>query len=328
MKLRKNSVLVATVTYGNRWRFLSKLIVRALNFSEVSRLIIVANGCDYDIREAVRKTGFQENIILVINDKNLGSANGFYQAMAKAKSQREENLLLLDDDNLPEKEIFRHLKKDGKKILENKTNIVAFYRPRYFKEKFSSGIIEDYKLYRDTFCKFSIMHKVFPKRYLKIGKRNVIFKKCIYSQYSGLLFPLSILSKVDLPKLEYYLYVDDTDFTFRITEAGFNIIIYKNGIIRDMELSWAQRNSEKEMNPYKAIFLTNKTENGFYYIRNRIFFERKYLVKNPVLYWINGFVYLTATFLFYMPKRVKGVKIFLKILQARKDGLHGKLGKM
>lgn len=41
-----------------------------------------------------------------------------------------------------------------------------------------------------------------------------------------------------------------------------------------MQYSWSQRNAEEEMDPYKAIFLSKKPLNGFYYIRNRIFFEK------------------------------------------------------
>lgn len=328
MNLEKNSVVVATVTYGNRWKYLKKMLQVVEKMPEVSECIIVSNGSSYNVENFIKELSYEKKIILINNKENLGSAKGYWQVMAEAKKIKNKNLLLLDDDNLPERNIFENLKREGKEKLKNNKNIIAFYRSRYFEKMFTDDSVENITRYRNTFCKFSFLNKMFPKRYSKSKKSSSLFKKCVYSQYSGLLFPISLLYQVNLPNLKYFLYVDDTDFTFRITKAGYNILVYKNGIINEMQYSWSQRNAEEEMDPYKAIFLSKKPLNGFYYIRNRIFFEKKYLVNNELVYWINSFIYLTVTFLFYMPKNKSGLQIFKRILKARKDGIRGILGKM
>lgn len=327
MNLSENTVIVATVTYGNRWNYLSKLLLTVQKFPEVSELLVVDNGCEYNLEGKISSLNMLKKVNIIKNKENLGSAGGYHQVMDTVQGKIEKNLLLLDDDNLPEETIFQNLKKDGKSVLADNNNVIAFYRERYFRKIFANNMVLNKKQYINTYCKFSFLHKLFPRLYFKtdITGQNK-FRKCIYSQYSGLLFPISLLSKVGLPNCDYYLYVDDTDFTYRITQANYNIMVYKDGVINEMEFSWAQKSEQEEIDPYKAIFSSEKAINGLYYIRNRVFFEKKFLVKNRTIYLINGFIYLIATFLLYMPKNIFGLRRFWEVVKAVRMGIHGDLG--
>jgi len=136
---------------------------------------------------------------------------------------------------------------------------------------------------------------------------------------SGIYIHKNILNKIGYPNEDLYLYVDDVEWSYRITRMGGKIYLILDSKIDDLELSWCVTKNVKETgfsimargNPYRV----------YYTIRNRVFFEINNFVDNKVIYWINIFVYL----LLINFSKTKNIKLIIK---AVKDGYNGKLGKV
>lgn len=326
--IREASITVATVTYGNRWQYLEKVVERIINMPEVRNMVIIDNGATYDLKEKVHDTfNLKKDIVIVVNQKVGGSAEGFYQAIKNSRTMSGEYLMILDDDNLPEKDIFKNLNCDYKNVNSSDKDVIAFYRDRYFKDIFDKNLSYSKGRFENSYCKFSIKNKIFKNRCaIKLVDSN--FSKVIYSQYSGLLLRKEILDVVGYPNRDYFLYVDDTDFTYRLTQSGYTVLAYKNGKINDLEKSWSQVENEKEVDPHKMIFKQDNPNRGLYYIRNRVYFELNNLVTNKFLYNLNRVIYYMAIFIKYMPKNRHGLSIFSQMIKMNIDAQKGILGKL
>lgn len=326
-----SSVMVATVTYGKRWDYLSQLIARLNSMKNIDRLLIFNNGSSYSVEGKVGLDfpHLRMQLEVVNSDTNLGSAGGYNRLLAECQKYKEnsEYVLLLDDDNLPDANIFSKLESDtvGPNMMSEK-NVISFYRQRYDDQLFSANYIWTREKYFNTYCKFSIGNKIFSRKNTYQNSHSH-FIQIPYTQYSGMFFPVSLLDVVGLPNKDYYLYVDDTEFSYRITLAGYKILAFDDGKITDLENSWSQVEDQKEVNPHKSIF-TGNSKRGLYYIRNRVHFEMQYLVKNRFEYNLNLFVYYFFVFILFMPKNPNGLLIFKKMLSAVRDGKKGNLGEL
>ncbi|WP_204327509.1 hypothetical protein, partial [Stenotrophomonas maltophilia] len=59
--------------------------------------------------------------------------------------------------------------------------------------------------------------------------------------YGGLLIPRCLLDKIGLPLEDMFLYIDDIEFSYRITSGGGNIFIVPDSKILDIDQSWGSK---------------------------------------------------------------------------------------
>src|SRR4051812_29956579 len=100
---------VITVTYGDRWEFLSTVLTRLLSIPGVSNVIVVNNASVYIVDDRIT----DDRVTLLNNAVNQGSAGGYSQGMRYAFENIDADFFwLLDDDNLPNQdallELLRH----------------------------------------------------------------------------------------------------------------------------------------------------------------------------------------------------------------------------
>ena len=102
-------VVVVTVTYGDRAVYLTKLIQRLFEI-KISKIIIVDNNMSTNSRELLQGLfDLHSNAIEIVRlPRNSGSAKAFKAGLVKAQqSSRQNFILMLDDDNLPENNLYR-----------------------------------------------------------------------------------------------------------------------------------------------------------------------------------------------------------------------------
>ncbi|OOE14450.1 glycosyltransferase family 2 protein [Fictibacillus arsenicus] len=146
---------------------------------------------------------------------------------------------------------------------------------------------------------------------------------CDYVPYGGLIFPKAVLQEVGYPNEMFFLYVDDFEFTYRLTRKGYKIKCVTDSIIEDLERSWFRVEKEPL---FKSFFKTDDSYRGLMHIRNRVYFENENNNSNVFIYNLNLIVYLTFVLLKYMPKNATGIKKYKSILKAINLGKKGKLG--
>lgn len=324
------NITVVTVTYGNRFHFLKKVITRS--FEEgIRKVIVVDNNSDKTSREQLKeyeKTLGKERLQVLYLDDNYGSAGGFKRGLEAAYEDSEaEYILVLDDDNCLVNQSINKVK-NITTYLENlnKNYVLSFFRNERDDNisVIKEGWIKGYK--PNNFCGINfftlIKNKLFPKR-----KKTLInlfpLQPIEVTAMGGSFFHKSILEKNGYPNEDFYLYADDHDFFYRFTESGGHIFLCSELKLKDLDstnISEEGKNIgyfDKEFSEFKM----------YYQIRNHTYFSKKF-IKSKVLFYGNLFFYLILYFrkIFITPK-----KLFLRryslMLRAIKDGLNEKLGR-
>jgi GT2 family glycosyltransferase len=321
MNITSNSIDVVTVTYGNRWEYLREVIKRVLSFNEVNSITVIDNSSSYDVEGKVKGEFGDSEVKVFTSTINLGSAGGFKWGIEEALNENGKLIWLLDDDNLPKKHSLQALRNAQKNINTTKEYVLCSFREDWT-EMLSKG---GNKFHSNSFFEFSIINKLFKKFSVnKIINNENSFLKCEYAPYGGLLFPKTLLKEVGLPNENFYLYVDDTDFTYRMTKKGYGIFCIIDSKITDLESSWFRVKKEPM---FLSIFNALDPYRGLINIRNRTYFEVENNSSDSMyIYYLNMFIYLIYVFIFYMPKNSNGLKRYFSILKAIKQGFKGTLG--
>ena len=326
----KYNVCVVTVTYGNRWAFLKQVIAQTLSFTQVAQIVVVNNASDYDVAENVKEFDSQK-IIVLNNAENLGSAGGYKQGINYAgKNSIADFIWLLDDDNVPEANALINLLNTWDEIEgeNHKKALFCLREDRINHIKIAQG--ENpyrYYLVPDNFMGFHVFN-IFKNQYYKLRDKfgsKKSFKKYVqmpYVPYGGLLLHQSIIAKIGLPNEAFYLYVDDSEYSYRITQNNGAIWLVPSCKIVDVDQSQGLNYQQK---PFHSRLLDQWNFRTYYAVRNRLYFYSRVAVKNKLVFGINKFLYLMylkiVSLLSSKPKQ------YQQFLTAVNDGLEGKLGK-
>ncbi|WP_158825321.1 glycosyltransferase family 2 protein [Mucilaginibacter lacusdianchii] len=328
----KHKISVLTVTYGNRWNFLSQVIERVLGFEQVSNVVIVNNASDYNVTEKVSALG--DNRLNVLDfAENLGSAGGYKAALAYAHEHTDADFyFLLDDDNVPDGN-FAEVLLQAFAELKYKNAITALYSLRPDRKahiKIAQG--EDpkrYYLVPNNFLGFNVFRIPYNQLQKWRDKQNVSNKAyqkyaaLPYVPYGGLFLPKNVIDIIGYPDERFYLYVDDSEFSYRITAAGGVIWLVPACQVTDVDKS--QGVGYKPKGVFSSVLLDQWSFRTYYHVRNRIFFYNRVATQSKFIFNLNKF--LLMNWLKFI-SIINGQKaVYKKLATAVDDGLHERLGK-
>jgi len=314
----KKNISVLIVTYGNRWHFLKKVLAKIKENEKISSIILVNNGCTYDLSASLEKEEF--NVELIDLKENTGSSNAFHEGFKYFLENRNEALIwCLDDDNLPNNNSLEFLLEN----INKQTACVSLRDDRKKYELIAKGF--DYK---KTFEGNNAFNSFEVKRFFRKFKRidsadkslSITPIKIPHCYYGGLLLPREILNKIELPKRALFLYADDHIFTHGITKNNFNLLLIPKSQITDLEQSWFTKKPKGILN---NPLLWSDDIRAFYATRNGIYFSKFYLCDNKAVFYLNGLIFISLFTLscirYSKPKRLK------LILKAIYNGIRGDL---
>lgn len=321
----KYKICVVTVTYGDRWRFLEQVIERALSFGQVVKIVVVNNASTYEI------PGSNDKVVILNNSENEGSAGGYKQGISYAYDNIECDFIwLLDDDNLPEPACLDNLLFEWDAIdgADNKKALFCFRDDRAAHVNIAKG--EDpvrYYLVENNFLGFHF-GRIFYNQYHKISdrfKKRGPYKERVkmpYVPYGGLLLHKKLIADIGFPDERFFLYVDDSEYSYCITQNGGTIWLIPASKIIDIDKS-------QGINYKKRIFHSQLLDQWnfrtYYHVRNRIYFYSKVAIKNNFVFKINKVLYLA--FLQIISVLSSKTSAYHKLVNAVNDGLKGNLGK-
>ena len=322
------NVCAIIVTYGNRFSLIEK-VANACIENGVQTIFVVDNGSPEKNRLKLYDFALNNNdyIQLIRNDHNLGSAGGYSIGLQRAKACTEFNhFLLLDDDNLMDKNSYLSLLQYWKEELspEERMNsaLLALREDREYYVRFTKEQNDDVLLGTSN----SFMHYDFFSRQ-RIQNVTIIEStriKTPIAPYGGLLIPRCLLDKIGLPLEDMFLYIDDIEFSYRITSGGGNIFIVPDSKILDIDQSWGSKAENHKKKLSSPVLEEGESFRIYYTFRNRSFFEYFYRVNNKPLYFFNMFVLLLK--LSIKAIALKKTDRLSLILLAVYDGIRGKLG--
>ena len=292
-------VCCVIVTYGERFHLL-KEVIEACFQEGAHKVVVVDNDSSHSSKRKLQEyaTRFKKLEVLFL-DRNTGSAGGYKMGLKKAYGDREcEYIWLLDDDNKPLAGALDRLKEFYAKLnIPKKKERVALLANRIDKQ-----IIEK-KLYKapmkNSFLGFEIVHRL--KRKTKETKERIEV-----APYGGLFFHKELLPKIGYPREEFFVYVDDYEWSYKIPAIYF---------VRESRVEDLERRNIADKSGVKHYF--DKSDVVLYYgVRNRVIWEREKFVTNRWLYNLNKMVYL-AILVGTNPLHPK-LKLFFKAIQDAK----------
>lgn len=331
---KEHSVCVVTVTYGKRAHLLKQVLDSCLQDENIKKIVVADNASN--LTETFFNGYDREKIMWIRLGENTGSAGGYHIGIKDAyENSGCEYIWLLDDDNCPTPNSLEALLK----FIDNnsQSGLVAAQsmRPnsivhkRLFFMKHTSRFLST----SNSFLGFNLS-RFFYKFVFVLSGRKISLNKNLYgidsievptTGYGGLLISRAIVKAIGYPREDFYLYADDSEFTFRITKAGYKIFIVKESIVDDVDRSWCNTDSENDIIVFPILEM-GLDQRVYYSVRNQVWFEIDNFKNNNFIYNINKFTYLSLLFVvsFFLRKFER----FKLIMRAVKDGSSGNLGKI
>ncbi|WP_184544767.1 glycosyltransferase [Mucilaginibacter sp. FT3.2] len=326
----KYKVCVLTVTYANRWQFLEQVLNRLLSLAQVTQVVVVNNASVYSVDTKV--AGLNNNRVTVLNNtENIGSAGGYKQAIEYAYLQTDADMVwLLDDDNLPDEHALATLLTRWDEIAgaNNKKALYCLREDRLPHVKIARGESpERYYLVPDNFMGFSVFNILKNRGYKKNDRfgKDVPYKdKAVmpYVPYGGLLMHRSLIEVIGYPDEQFFVYVDDSEYTYRITQSGATIWLIPACKVIDVDTSQGINYQAK---PFHSHLLDLWSFRTYYSVRNRMYFYAKVAGSSAFVFGLNKSLYLFYLWVVSILSGKRGE--YSKLVSAVNDGLRGKLGK-
>ena len=325
-------VCVVSVTYGQRWNLLRQALASAKN-EGVERAVVVDNGAKVNIAElALEEFGTFADVVTM--GRNTGSAGGFKAGIQRALDLGADYILLLDDDNELQSGCLHTLaathEECCKRVPADRLAVLA-YRSNWQTEVARNVPSNGMEGNRAAFLGFDFLDVPF-----KLFRRTPMGRKWIANRpmlnqvavaiapYSGMYFHRSVPEVHGLPDERFFLYADDSDFSYRLTSSKGKIVLATNAKLVDLELSWNMK--ARFSNTLDALLLGDGDFRAFYSTRNHAYFEgyRHASRRDKMIRSINRAIYLTAL-------RARAVMVGRKerldlLLRAVQDGEAGRLG--
>jgi len=315
----RERVCAVLVSYGDRSKYLLRVIERLMSMDEIVKIVLVDNLMSETSRAQLEDIIIKHEIITVVDQGyNSGSAKGFGDGIRQALSFDIEYIWLLDDDNLPDMDALKQLFIQKNQTPSKDDDLIAFLSYRPDRAIFKKAIEQ-----RDPFLMLGPVNSFLGfhlKKKLRLSKNqnrlirssDLISGDVAVAPYGGLCFHRSIISKIGVPDEAFFLYGDDYDFSYRITKQGGRIILVLQSMIEDLEQSF---HIKKKHNRYLStrILRTNSRIRIFYSVRNGIKFEQHF-ISNKAVYVANGCIHAIMTFIVLLlhPKHLWKYKYYLK----------------
>lgn len=233
------------------------------------RVVVVDNNSSNDDVEKLREQ-FDDFIDkIIVNDSNLGFSGGNNVGIKYALENGADYVLLLNNDTFVEPDFLSKLveKDDQQKGIGILTPMITYYTEP---EKIWSagGNISNIKASGFTFG-----HNQKAAEY-------EFDKFCTFASGCCMLIKKEVLEDVGLLDENYFLYLEDTDFSYRTITTGYKILYVGSAKV------------------YHKVFSTTGKESGllplYYSVRNRLYFAKK----NFGITFYASFLYLLIVFSF------------------------------
>jgi GT2 family glycosyltransferase len=311
-------ITAVIVTYADRFNLLNQVIDACFK-SSVSNIVIVDNDSNENSKSQLRDLleSQKDRVTVIWNTSNLGSAKAYKQGLQEAKNISNcEYIWLLDDDNKPKEKALEILKKYW---IRKPKDVAALLSYRPDRTQYKQAVLEDNPnlvLGRmNSFSGFHFEQKIssFFSNKARIDNKKLV-GEIAYAPYGGMFFHKTIIDEIGYPNEDYFLYSDDHDWSYRITKSNKKIYLVLDSVIDDIDTSWGL--IDKNSTTYTKI--KNAPSLRVYYnVRNRMLFEKKYLISNKLVYEINKFAFTSILFCFCF--RSENFKIFKRAVNHAKN---------
>lgn len=291
----KESVCAIILTYKDRINFV-KQVSEALYEQGVLHIILVSNGTP---KNKLNELNYGERLTIIDLEQNCGSGKGYRAGLEAAINTSCEFFWLLDDDNLPEETCLTTLRKNwGEQTLNTQPDKLALscYRDDQFdnRELNVSGNKIHVQPRQNSYHGFHVSRllDLINDRIIKKPSENITdlsYKEPVYeidgAFFGGLYMHRSLIQKISFPTDHYFVYVDDLEYSLRITEAGGKILMIRDAKIHGLDWSIPLKCRTSKL--YHSTLDYVQPFRTYYCARNIEDYTRRKFVTNKALYYLN-----------------------------------------
>lgn len=319
------------LTYGDRFEQL-KRVVDELLYHDVEKIIIVDNNSTKTIYNKIREIIIANNSkISVINfERNIGTAKALSAAFKLAYGDKSCDFIsILDDDNLISVSYFENLKSFWvNNELYGTKEKVMLSGFRMNKSTYVDAIQNNYDWIGlndpNNYWGFHLKDivKIVLRRLSSTDSFNINkykTKEVNNSAWGGMFFHKSLIDKIGLPNEDYFIFLDDYEFSHRIKSCGGKIFLLLNCLIKDIDCK-----SYSNYSRFTNLIRFEKPERVYYAARNHFVYGRKFRCNSVLFFYMNVIVFIKIVFFFSLFNL--NFSNFKRILIAIFDGINGNLG--
>lgn len=230
-----------------------------------------------DFKIITSKNDFKIAFNYVRMNKNVGGSGGFYEGLKRAYQDGYYWFWLMDDDTIP--------KEDSLEKLLEKIKIV---NPDNFGFACSKVLWIDGTIHKMNVPSISTMTNGVPFNYYEDKKVLVVES----ASFVSLLTNRQVVKKIGLPLKEFFIWVDDVEYTFRITKNKMLGLYVSDSVVIHKT---ASNYSSKGVYDWRF----------YYYTRNWLWFKRLHRKKTRYFYELIRTIFST----YKIPKRYKLVNL-------------------
>jgi GT2 family glycosyltransferase len=325
------------VTYGDRSMFLQQVVSRVFA-NGVGKISIVDNGASAASKQAIQRLERESNgrISVVALPENRGSAGGFKAGLEYARTCPDcEYMWLLDDDNKPAEgalaELFNQHAKLSQTVELDRLALVSLREVHDYYKKLARGVPPKKVFARkSSFMGFHFLDQ--PRKFSEFFHLNGVADKPAcrkspiaipFAPYGGLFFHKSVVAKLGYPDEQFFLYCDDTEYTYRLTKGGGKLFLVPSSVVYDLQRPWHLR---KDGATFFSHLLVADSDSRIYYVaRNQSYLERHFWMNSLMTYTFNKWSFFVLLSFFALKHR-KWKRVAL-IARAVAQGEAGELGR-
>lgn len=231
------------------------------------RIVVIDNASEDDSVQILQEI---DNITVISNEENLGFAGGNNVGISHAINEGFEYVMLLNNDTLVEPDFIEPLVQKMKE-----TASVGAIQPKMY-------FVHDRKLiwnaggYFNSFWGYTstIRSKEYKASY-DVAKTTDWITGCC------MMVPVKLVQEVGMLDARYFIYFEDVDWSFRISEAGKSLCYEPKSVIYHVAGA-----SGKTKTRGKEGYLTPRVH--YLTVRNHMFLLRSH---TPAYLWPSRFVY-------------------------------------
>lgn len=325
-----SSIFAVTVTYGENQHLVRQVLLSLLKDSAIGKIVLVTNGVPWNVEALVHELGPDQIEAVELND-NRGSAGGYAAGIKRAYELGAEFIWLLDHDNVPQdralSELLAAYIRLNQKFSKDSLAVVA-YRPLHHGD-IASGVPESRVKWRPSsfwgFHIFDVPYKIWRRTpWGRPSLRGALPTEIDASvaMFGGLLFHREVVEKHGLPREDFVLYADDSEFTHRIVRKEGALRIITSAQVDDIDASWYVQ--EGYGNTFDRWLKGGSDLRIFYCARNHVYLDKYCLPNQGFMYWLNRRLYCLILYFFALRwGRTARYRVLRKAIQ---NGLGGRLG--
>ncbi len=306
-----SQICAVIVTYNQRYSLLEDLLNYLVRLG-IKNAVVFDNNDSQHVRP-IFSHGMKVDHLGGRGNK--GTSVGFGKAIEHAYEKNFEYCIVLDDDNRPEEDTICTLLAASKKLEKRhpKGFAISSRRDGYNSASYWFPVRE-----RSKYVNVSLLGS--PNSLRNGCWTNSLFK-VRDAPYGGLFLKLSLLDVVGPPRADYYVYVDDLEFTNRISRILHALYHCPNSVVCDVEPQGIRRLSGISLNEKKARSYRAKT---YYAVRNQVNLDKS-RARSQIVFRLNSIVYVLVQFMSSFRQR-HPIEHFVTILVAIYHGETGRMG--